>query len=1161
MAFELASRYYHIDQLLDPEDVNTNKPDKKSILMYVMCLYHAIDSISTHQLALSADLSGGSLQTLVQHSDHHSAEDEEINLLSEDASGADSRNSTGNNGSRAKSVEEEFEEIFHAGNLTDLDEISLAKSIDDLSNFPVPMNIKRSSTFTISTNESGFAALERSDAGSSSRPAEVDAEAASQTFQFFIESRSRPLSVATNASAEIGGYQNAIEVVLSLLLEAEEVLSRDLPEIVDMEDARQQFQAHEDFMVKLSEYQEYVGAALEEGARLLSEPLASTGLTTDDHNEIKHQMFLLNERWETLRMRALAVQSKVHGQLAEVQLRKIEELRVLLTQTEDRISRMAEISPSPDVIKLQLDEHKSLEASLNEQKVLVDELGNLVVIVNDDSFNDLEDRLSALGERWSHVVKWTKNRFERLQDTSYKWRMLTERYAIVRKWIDIREEDLKKMEQSTVTQIGSVMERMNNLRFCASDLAVLYDQLMQLQEIGQELQPAAQAFLVKLENLEDRCEALKEIVEVQQQRIEGMGFNFNYADGANDGAKIPTGWTDFQTKLNQTSRKSTISMTARDSEMGVLEDGPPSPQLSKKRKLQKSEKHQLLEDTIHEMASFVDESERQLVELNDIENLKEQRTILTSLDATLKTKIGAYAGVKGLMDECSVADDTLDLTSEGERITSIGSKYDELNFRLEHLLALNQTKMVHDKFQRNLTGFKLILADCQDWFKQYANVTSSTREDLENRLSYMDSLNVEIGEARDFCGSPESEDLVEWKNDFNQFYQSWSDIKSAVIRLIQAEYGGSIDIEDDESNPNESAIEKTICELEEEAAAVTVLISTLENMNANLVKLNSVKNRCAEIREQWSEASTEAPGDLWEKIESAVNERVIKQTAAIENANHFTSEYNSVMEFLKRIDRNMRGDLFILGEASDLEKLLKEYEAHEMEIKKADIDIISVKNFSETIMKSNEEKEEEKHLLELIAQLNEQFQKTSQLYSKNLASLKDTVKHTESILKDLKDTDAWLTDLEANTPKTQNAQIANANELFQLKSKFQILKEKCEQKAIEFRQLNEVGSERLMQIDEQLSQPKCQRKYSSLAKQFTKLSARWTDVTALVYTRTALLEHISGQLGELKTMIVSEGGYLDKLEKCLRKSPENAADAEEIYEELDVSFTLFYYDR
>lgn len=73
-----------------------------------------------------------------------------------------------------------------------------------------------------------------------------------------------------------------------------------------------------------------------------------------------------------------------------------------------------------------------------------------------------------------------------------------------------------------------------------------------------------------------------------------------------------------------------------------------------------------------------------------------------------------------------------------------------------------------------------------------------------------------------------------------------------------------------------------------------------------------------------------------------------------------------------------------------------------------------------------------------------------------------------------------------------------------------------------------------------------------LAKQFTKLNARWNDVTTLVYKRCGFLEHISNQLGEFKTLIVSENCQLDRLEKCLRKSPQNAADVEEIYEDLDV---------
>ena len=42
MAFDMAYDQLQIERLLDPEDVNVKRPDKKSILMYIMCLYNAI---------------------------------------------------------------------------------------------------------------------------------------------------------------------------------------------------------------------------------------------------------------------------------------------------------------------------------------------------------------------------------------------------------------------------------------------------------------------------------------------------------------------------------------------------------------------------------------------------------------------------------------------------------------------------------------------------------------------------------------------------------------------------------------------------------------------------------------------------------------------------------------------------------------------------------------------------------------------------------------------------------------------------------------------------------------------------------------------------------------------------------------------------------------
>lgn len=1128
LAFDLATRFLQIDALLDPEDVHTNKPDKKSVLMYVMCLYQAIESIRASRLS-----NAGSIQMLDQHFEGSS---EEIHSATSEDSSQTIRPSTSGQQLTESQVDNQTEPS-KAINLTDLDEVSLAKSIEDLSNFPV----QRSSTFTITKNES-------INLTGAEAEADLDDENnKTNNFQQFIESRSRPISTA---SAEIGGYQNAIEIVLSLLLEAEEVLSKPMPDIRELSEAKAQFQAHEEFMIKLSEYQEYVGGALEEGARLLSEPTNNTGLTSEDQGEIKQQMLLLNERWELLRVSALDVQSRVHAKLAEVQMRKIEELRTLLTNTEDRISRMPEIDPNPEAFAQQLGDHKELEATLNEQKLLVDDLSNLVVIVNDDSFNDLEDKLTALGERWTHVVKWTKNRFQKLQDAHWNWKMLKHQFAVASEWINVRENDLKLMESRDVSAIGSVMERMQNLRFCAMDLNVLYENLARLEEIAHELKPTTDKLLEQLENVQDRCEALKEIVDVQQQRIEGMGFDFNV--DILDNVKLPKGWNDFQTQFNA-DRRSVMDLGDSDSiaSDNELDD---SPQSNKKRKLQKSEKYQQLTACIQDMNNFVKSGEQLLVDFVGIPTLKEQGNELEKLQNDLKVRIGEFPNIKTLLNECIEADGH-ELPEEATEISNIGTKYDELNFRVEHMLELNQKALIKEKFSRNLTGLKLVLADCQDWFKQYANLNASTQEELENRLAYMESLRAEISEAQDFYQSTDNkDDLKEWKNDFDQFHQSWNDIESAIKRLVTDNFG--TEPMDEEPELMEDIISPELEKFEaaySDANETDIVVSSLENMEANLNRLNELKPIVAEARASDEIRNSPTEFEKWQKLESTIDERVTKQMTAINNLNHFTTEFDQVVKLLNNLNNVLADELFVLGEEDELKEQDQKYETNGMDLKKIEIDIISVKNFSEVIIRDCTDGGHKAMLLDQIQSLNDLYTSVKKTFQTNQKALKHALEQTSDIYQRINNIERWLNELEASTPTTTNQEIQNSNQLFQIRNKFQSLKETCEQKTIEFRELNDVGSEMLLRIDEQITHPKCKRKYSTLAKHFTKLNAKWNEVTTLVYNRTALLEHFSSQLGELKTLIVSETGYLDKLEKCLRKSPENAADAEEIYEELDVN--------
>lgn len=812
---------------------------------------------------------------------------------------------------------------LHAGHDAKLDEVSLAKSIEDLRRLT---NEPRKSF--ISSEVNIVQTLEHR-----SGLDDIDVQ---------MKVNQRPLSTATNCSVEIGDYQAAIEDVLEKLLRAEDTIANDPPPTNSLSDSRKQFQNHEEFMLKLAEYQVSVGSALEEGTKLLTE---SSGLSSEEQNEIKHQLFLLNERWEALRVKALDTQTKVHQQLAKMQLEKVEELKNFLTATEDRLSRMSSMGPGPDELRKQMEEHKKLQADLEAQQGLVESLSNLVIIEDSDYFRDLEDKLVALEERWSHVVKWTAKRWESLQELSFKWTKLAEQHRIITQWLDSREASLKSMEAREVVEIGEAMDRIKCLQFCKNDLQKLQFNVDELESTVQTLKSEQVSTLNiadKLEAINDRIEALNLILQIQESRIDAMGFAMEMPDARKLSA--PHGWENFEKKIAE--------LDGRKITDHVVEE---TVTVKAAQKVD-SEKVTKLNESIMDMVYFVDDMETTINDLYQLD-LKNQLLHLEKLQEKLKTQVNDYEKAKVLLDDCKK--EANELGVEDQHIQELGSKYDSIGFRIEDLIESAKIDYKREKFYKNLTDIKLTLADSRDWYKQHANEASS--EDLEKRLAAMGSLAEEINEVREIIDAENGVDWAEWKRDFQQVDESWKDMKNAINRLIEEKSG---EIQDDAE---------------------------------------------------------------------------------------------SIKEF-------------------DLQ--------------------------------------------------------------------------TEELLERATQMEKWLEELEKNTPNTTNEQLESLNDLFQVKSKFQVLKESCEQMTVKFRELNEAGSETLLQGDD-LIQNKRDSNFSQLAKELTKLNARWNEVTSQVYARTAALEHLSAQYGELKTLLVSEAGYLDKLDKLLRRSPENAADAEEISEELD----------
>lgn len=147
------------------------------------------------------------------------------------------------------------------------------------------------------------------------------------------------------------------------------------------------------------------------------------------------------------------------------------------------------------------------------------------------------------------------------------------------------------------------------------------------------------------------------------------------------------------------------------------------------------------------------------------------------------------------------------------------------------------------------------------------------------------------------------------------------------------------------------------------------------------------------------------------------------------------------------------------------------------------------------------------------------------------------------IINGIEDFTKWLSNLEKEIPSKEK--ITSSVELFQARGCYQVLKDKVDRRVEEFRNINEMGNDKLLSSEGSSVQ--------ELGRRFTHLNARWTDVTDRIYERYRQLQNASHEYGEFRALVAQESDWLDKLDKRLKKSTKSAADAEEISEELDVS--------
>ncbi|XP_058266375.1 utrophin isoform X2 [Hemibagrus wyckioides] len=299
----------------------------------------------------------------------------------------------------------------------------------------------------------------------------------------------RDIDLEAGTEMDLDSYQVTLEEVLTWLLSAEDALQIQEEVSDDVEEVKDQFHTHEEFMMELTAHQSSVGNVLQVGNQLISQGR----LSEEEEDEIREQMTLLNSRWETLRVNSMDRQARLHEVLMDLQHQQLQQLSDWLKETEGRIRKM-ETEPMPGDMPgymAQIEQHRALQSDLESEQVKVNSLTHMVVVVDENSGESataaLEEQLQSLGERWAAVCRWTEERWNKLEEILLVWQQLLEDQNLFRAWLEEKEKGLSKVQTSDFKDPSEINTNVRTLASLKEDMAQKRRALGTLSEAGQDV--------------------------------------------------------------------------------------------------------------------------------------------------------------------------------------------------------------------------------------------------------------------------------------------------------------------------------------------------------------------------------------------------------------------------------------------------------------------------------------------------------------------------------------------------------------------------------------------------------------------------------------------------------------------------------------------------
>ncbi|XP_063809546.1 dystrophin isoform X5 [Pseudophryne corroboree] len=980
-AFNTAQRHLGIANLLDPDDIATAHPDKKSILMYVTSLFQVLPQKVSIESIRELDTLPRQILTPEEQIRH-------------------------------------FDQRHFSQQIT----VSVAQGRVHTPS-PPPKPRFKSYAYT----QAAYV-MHPDQKGRHFPPQPMEGMDDRSLSKLVMEPR-----------IDLESYQSALEGVLSWLLSTEDILQSQGTISDNVEEVKEQFHTHEGIMMELTSHQGNVGEVLQAGSHLL----AVGRLSDDEENEIQEQMNLLNSRWESLRLASMERQSNLHRTLMDLQNQQLQQLSEWLSQTENRTKKMEAAILGPDLedIKHQLEEHKVLQDDLEQEQVRVNSLTHMVVVVDEASGDRataaLEEQLQNLGDRWAAICRWTEDRWILLQEILLKWQQFAEEQCLFDAWLTEKEEAVNIIHSTDFKDQNEMLSNLRKLAILKGELEIKKKTMDNLYSLSQDLVSSLKNKAVSQKN-DARLENFAQRWDDLVQKLESCTMKISQAVTATQSSLTQT--TVMETVTMVTTREKILVKHGKDE----LPPPPPQKkrqilvesELRKRFDVDLTELHSWMtrsEAVLQNPEFAVFRKEGDLTDLT-----KKVKAIDREKPEKNRKLQEANRNAQTLMEQ--MLNDGLNADSITQSSQHLNSRWTDfcqlLGERLSWLEYQNNINAFYSKLQQ----LEQTVITAENWLKAQSIIASEAEtvktqlKKCKDEVARLSALKPDIGSLQ-VQGQQLKEkeqrpifldaDVAAFLNHYNQVLSNLQSREKQLQNILDS-------LPPTQYKEKMSTILLWIQQSETKLAIPQVTVTECEIMEHRLRELKALQSSLQEHQSDMNylsktaeELSSKAPADVKQKYWTEINQaqsrwktlsnqlagQCQKSEELLNKHKQFQNDIKTLNKWMAEVNVFLNEEWPALGDSEALEKQLEQCTALAGDIQAIQPSVSSVNDVGQTLIGKSEPNYLPK-LKDDLKNLNEQWDHICKQASAKKAALKDGLEKTISLRKDLSEMQEWIAQAE-----------------------------------------------------------------------------------------------------------------------------------------------------